>query len=356
MAYVEGALGSRRIRYAKVFLAVLALTFLVAVLFPETAHAWILDDAVNAIHDLIKGMLASIANALYTKVFEIMKAISVASPLGSDWDNVFGGGTGNAILSFATDVCNGVVKPIGCGVLTFVALVQMINISQRMDSNGTLPALKEIVILFVSLAVFTWLVNNVDTILGGLYDLLNSITKAILDYNPDFSDKWGSIEFVAADASGSYASVEYGDLFAAILGGLFAFLVSGAAFVVALVLAYARGIQLYAMMTFAPLPISFLGIDETRHWGVNFIKNFLSVCLAGAIMVFVLLSFPYLTAAVVGSDATGSIVIDIVGAADSASGGSLSAVLTALKIIAVCLMLVIALIKSGGWARDILGG
>ena len=74
-------------------------------------------------------------------------------------------------------------------------------------------------------------------------------------------------------------------------------------------------------------------------------KNFAAVCLAGIIILVLLVSFPIvlggLNAASVGAPVVDSIV------------GGLS---YALQYLAMCVLLILSLVKSGAWARDILGG
>lgn len=341
--------------HAAALAGALLLVAAAALLVPHAAaHASVVDDALEGISGMLKGMLVDFVNALFTKVFDYIKAINAAGPLGAQWDNLLDGstaapGTASSLLRTVQDICEGVVKPVGCGVLSFVVLIQLIRISGRMDANGTLPAVKEILMLAVFIAVFAWLVNNIDVLLGGVYDVLNQITRHILDYDPDFTDDLGSIAFIGADEEGGYSNVGFGDLLAALLAGILAFLVAAIAYIVSVALVYARAIQLYAMAVFAPLPCAFLGIDETRQWGVGFFKVFLSVCLANAILVFVLIAFPFALTSVMG--AAGGVNVTI-------EAGNLGAdmFVTLAKVVAVLVVLIIALAKSGSWARDVLGG
>ena len=74
-------------------------------------------------------------------------------------------------------------------------------------------------------------------------------------------------------------------------------------------------------------------------------ENFAAVCLAGVIILVLLVSFPIvlggLNAATVGVPVVDSVV------------GGLS---YALQYLAMCILLIISLVKSGSWARDVMGG
>ena len=119
-----------------------------------------------------------------------------------------------------------------------------------------------------------------------------------------------------------------------------------AAYIVALVVCWARALQLYIMAAFSPIPLSLMSLDETRQMGVGYLKNFAAVCLAGVIILVLLVSFPIvlggLNAATAG---TGTPIDSVVGGLSYA-----------LQYMAMCVLLILSLAKSGSWARDILGG
>ena len=118
------------------------------------------------------------------------------------------------------------------------------------------------------------------------------------------------------------------------------------AYVVALVVCWARALQLYVMAAFAPIPLAFLGMDATRQIGIGYLKSFGAVCIAGIVILVLLIAFPIvlggLTAA---SPGTGTPV-------DSVANG----LTYALQYLAMCVLLILSLVKSGSWARDIVSG
>lgn len=333
----------RRNRTLRSFAIVFIAIFIFCIIcFPTVALAWPWDDVLESIDNWFKGLLAGCVNGLLTGCFSMVKEMGASSPLTADWNNLLAGNAsgGSTLLQYASDISNGIVKPIGCGVLTFVVLIQLIKISGRMDSNGTLPAIKEILTLFVTIAIFIWLINHIDELCAGIYQLVNGISKAFLKYSSGGTD--AELKIITPE---SYSDVSYADLFAAILMSIFAYVIAMGAYVVALALSYARAIQLYVMAAFSPLPASFLGIDETRQWGVNFFKNFVAVALAGSIMLFTLLAFPFILGAIVGTQST-----------EFTWSNTSGFLITVLKMLSVDVVLLIGLIKSGAWAKDILGG
>lgn len=329
-------------RETAILFGVLALTCAFALcLIPSPAHASIFGDLLG-LDDWIKGLFCGMVNSLFTWVFSILKSISATDLLTGSWQDLFGGNT-NVIYRFATDICNGIVKPIGATILAFVMLVQLVQISSKMDQQGgTFPTVREVLVLAVFYTIFVFLIGNADKLCELLYDILNNISTYIANYQPGWTADISSVAFVEPEDIGS---VTVGDFLVALIVTLFTFLAAIIAYVVAILMAYARAIQLYLYMTFSPIPLALMGFDGTRQMGVGFLKGFASVCIAGSIMLFVLIAFPFIVVSVVDFG-----VMDAMGVL------GLSAILNLLKVLAVCLLLIFALIKSGSTARDILGG
>jgi hypothetical protein len=139
-------------------------------------------------------------------------------------------------------------------------------------------------------------------------------------------------------------SADPGAAFVSLLMAVVFYLISCVAWIVSMFVAYARAIQIYVMTAFSPLPYALLGFDETRSWGVGYIKMFLSLCFAGAIMIILLFVYPMILAGIFGAGSSGAIAINGAEAFDI------------LKLLVVSILLIISLAKSGAWARDIFGG
>lgn len=99
------------------------------------------------------------------------------------------------------------------------------------------------------------------------------------------------------------------------------------------------------MAAFSPIPLALLSEDETRQMGVGYLRNFASVCLVGVVILVLLVIFPI----VLGGLNAASAGVPVL---DSVVGG----LSYALQYLAMCILLILALVKSGGWARDVMGG
>ena len=323
--------------------AVAAVSFIsltvLALLFPHTAHAMPWDDWLNDVGNNLTQwvkdsfLVPSIENML-SMAAGMLQNITTDNLLTGNFKSLFATGSqADAVWGIINKVHQSLVVPVGHSLLAAAVLVQLVKISQKVDATATLPAVKEIVILVVFFVVFTYMINHGPQICEGIYNVFNDIAKNIS----------GDQEIKDAVTLGDTSTVDIGFLVAMLLVSVLVLLSTLFTAVIAYVVAAARAIQLYVMAVFSPIPIALLGFEETRSMGINFFKNFAAVCLAGSILVLLIAIFPVIYTAFVGSG--GNLVNG-----DGIITGFL------VKSIGIPVLFMIAMVKSGSWARDILGG
>ena len=245
--------------------AFLLMTCLLAV--PDLAWAGIAED-INA---WICGVLRDCCNWIFESQVSVLSSIGVDGVLSAGFEQMLGNAGTVTMYSVARGVWEVAILPIGCGVLSFVFTVQLIKISQKMDGNASMPGVKEVVFLLVFFAVFLFIIQNSFDIMQSIYE----VTKLAIDRVAGMFGAGGAVDLSQV----SIATTE--DDVAALIGmiviALISWLVVLVAYIVALVVCWARAIQLYIMAAFAPIPLSLMALDETRPMGVNYIKNFVSV-------------------------------------------------------------------------------
>lgn len=325
---------SSDIRFQTTF-AVAMLSCAALFCFPDLAFGSIADD-INA---WLCGVLRDTCNWIFAAQVNVLKSIGYDGVLSAAFDQMLGTAGTVTMYSVVRQVWQVAILPIGCGVLSFVFTVKLIKISQRMDGNAAMPGVKEVVFLLVFFAVFLFLIQNSFDLMQSIY----AVTKLAIDRIVGAAGDGSAIDLATVSI------VTTDDDVAALVGMLVVALVSWLvvliAYVSALVVSWARAIQLYVMAAFSPIPLALMSLEETRQAGVGFLKNFVAVCLAGVIILVLLICFPIvlggLDAAMPGVPVIDSIV------------GGLS---YALQYLAMCILLVLALVKSGAWARDVMGG
>lgn len=232
------------------------------------------------------------------------------------------------------------ILPIGCGVLSLVFTIKLIQISQHMDGTQSLPGVKEVVFLLVFFAVFLFLIQNSFELMKAIY----AVVGLAIDRVIGMFGTGGAIDLTGASIV--TADDDIPALVAMLVVSLISWLVVLIAYIVALVVCWARALQLYVMAAFAPIPMSLMALDDTRQIGIGYLKNFTAVCLAGLIILILLIAFPIILGSLVAaSPGTGTPIDGVVGGLSYA-----------LQYLAMCILLILSLVKSGTWARDIISG
>ena len=321
-------------RFTAAFAATLAI-LVAALAVPVPAYA----DIGADINSWLCGVLRDTCNWIFNSQVSVLSSIGTGGVLSADFTQMLG----NSGTVTMYDVTHGVwevaILPIGCGVLSFVFTVQLIKISQRMDGNAAIPGVKEVVFLLVFFAVFLFLIQNSFELMRSIYE----VCRLAIDRTAGLFSSGSQLSLQAVSIT---TDDDVAALLAMLVVALVSWLVVIVAYVVALVVSWARALQIYVMAAFSPIPLSLMSLDETRQMGVGYLKNFAAVCLAGVIILVLLVSFPIvlggLNAATAG---TGTPIDSVVGGLSYA-----------LQYMAMCVLLIFSLAKSGSWARDILGG
>lgn len=313
------------------------LLFATLMLVPASpAYASIADD-VNA---WLAGLLRDACNWMFTNQVAVLSSIGYEGIIGADFSQMLTTAGDVSMYDIARGVWDAAVLPIGCGVLGLVFTVKLIQISQRMDGNASFPGVKEVVFLLVFFAVFLFLIQNSFDLMASIYE----VCGLAIDRVEALFGAGGALDL--PEVSVVTTDDDIPSLIAMLVVSLISWVVVLAAYVVALVVCWARALQLYIMAAFAPIPLAFLGMDATRQIGLGYLKSFGAVCIAGVIILVLLISFPLVLGGLTGANpGTGT-------PADAIANG----LTYALQYLAMCVLLILALVKSGSWARDIVSG
>jgi hypothetical protein len=278
------------------------------------------NDTISSISNVVN-VIADIGewpNMLMSAANDNLKTIN-SGQLTNDFGNLFG--TNSQAYEFVKVAKDTVVNFAAYSVLAIIFLVQTVKIANKFEQNGVMPEFKEIIFLFVGLMIFKFIIDNSLDFCNEIYTGFVGLDQQLQNHL-SFSDPGSIFPSFAAD-KGSYIT----NLFI----GIIAFFVSLIAEVVSYFSVFARAIQIYLFTIFAPIPLAMLGADETRQFGVGFIKNYVALCLAGTIMVISILFFPLMVGAI------------------GNNGGNVA------EALGICCVFVASLGKAGSWAKEILG-
>ena len=323
------------------FVLAFAGTFLILsslMLFPDFAFASIADD----INKWLCGVLRDCCNWIFANQINMLKSIGYDGILAAGFDSMLGTAGNTTMYSLVHGVWQVAILPIGCGVLGFVFTIKLIQISQKMDGNASLPGVKEVVFLLVFFAVFLFLIQNSFDLMASIY----SITKLAIERVINMFGTGGAIDLNAVSI------VTTDDDVAALVAMLIVALISWVVVLVAyivrsfLFLGASPSSSTSMSASFSPHTLALMGTEDTRQIGIGYVKNFVAVCLAGIIILVLLISFP--------------IILGGLNAANPGTGtpidGIANGLTYALQYLAMCILLILSLVKSGAWARDVMGG
>jgi hypothetical protein len=302
----------------------------------QSAYASIADD----VNSWLCGVLRDSCNWMFTNQVKVLESIGYDGIIGADFADMLTTSGSVSMYDIAHGVWNAAILPIGCGVLSLVFTIKLIQISQRMDGSGSLPGVKEVVFLLVFFAVFLFLIQNSFELMEAIYGVVGlAVDRTLALFGSGGAMDLSAVNVVTAED-------DVAALVAMLLVAVISWVVVLAAYIVALVVCWARALQLYVMAAFSPIPLSLMALDDTRQIGIGYLKNFTAVCLAGLIILILLIAFPLILGGLTGASTGTGTPVD----------GIATGLTYALQYLAMCILLILSLVKSGAWARDIVSG
>ena len=297
-------------------------------------------DIAGDVNDWLCGLLRDCCNWMFKAQTGVLGSIGANGILSADFAHMLTSSSDLTMHDVARGVWQVAILPIGCGVLGLVFTLKLIEISQRMDGSQSLPGVKEVVFLLVFFAVFLFLIQNSFELMEAVY----AVVGLAIDRTMSLFGSGGAIDLSAVSVVTEDDDVPA--LIALLLVSVISWVVVLGAYIVALVVCWARAIQLYVMAAFGPIPLSLMALDDTRQIGIGYLKNFTAVCLAGLIILILLVAFPLILGGLTGASTSTGTPID----------GIATGLTYALQYLAMCVLLILSLVKSWAWARDIMGG
>lgn len=333
---------------------ILLIAVSVTLLFPQPVHAAPFWEVGTNLKNMVCEWLLDMSCWGFNLYNDIAMKIGSSDMLSAPFDSLLGVST----YELTKTIHQTAVIPIAESILALFMLVQLVKISQRIDATATLPAVKDIVFLAVVYVLIHWFIVNSLDIMQAIYKI------AVDNIIPEIGTAQSNTGFFNGELTisnipdSTWDELTIGGCFLTLCASILSVIGGVVAYMVAFIVAYARAWQIYAMAAFSSIPIALLGFDETRQMGIGFLKNFAAAVLAGAVMMFLLVIYPLaLSTMTTASGVTGgaSILFLISIPAGGTASLASASVLILLEFLAITFLLIIALIKSGAWAKEILG-
>lgn len=286
-----------------------------------------IDAATGAISDILRDG----CNTLLTFAVSVMHWSSDLGMLTSTFENLIPGAE-----SVIRGIHETVAVPVANIVLMIFLVVGLVKVVSKAGTHETAIDPLSLCLVFVVFAFMKAIIDSSFDLMVLGYNLVKILIVGTKDYG--FSSSELTVQGIPEDVQGE------GWLLAALIICLIIVLVSllcaGVTYGVVLV----RSVQIYVYTAFSSIPLAFFVSESSRSIATRFLKSYVAVLGAGAIMTLLLV----LQAAIVGqASAAGTAITDF----DSGVAFLAEITLSMLAHIAFAF----CMLKSGSWARDFMG-
>ena len=271
-------------------------------------------------------IIAPWAEALFETSAGILFTLASSDLLTKPFDALFGQNTW--VYQAIVTINQTIAQPTAHSVLAMMIMVQIFSIARRASSGDVLPGFKDIAIIVIFFVCFSWAINH-------SMDICNAIYTA-------FVDMITQVQSIATGGTtGALPDIDAGNggmMGVKLIIGLMLLIAGIVAYVATTAMLLARSLQIYVMAMFSPIPLALLGSDLTRSMGIGFLKNFVAACLAGVIIMLLILLYPALYSGILS---------------DAFSLGE--GMMGCIALLALPTLMTMGMAKSGSWAKELLG-
>ena len=209
-----------------------------------------------------------------------------------------------AVFSMIRNISESVILPIAGMVLTFIACYELIEmITQHNNMAQFEPAL--IMRWIFKTAVSVWLISNTFDIVMAVFDITQKVvsdSSGIIAGNTRVNDIGLSM------LQSSLMQMDVGPLFGLFLQSFFIGITMRILSIVIFVIVYGRMIEIYCMVSLAPIPMATFGNHEQSHMGQNYLKCLFALGFQGFLILICVAIYAVLIQSVaISGDAINSI-------------------------------------------------
>lgn len=190
-----------------------------------------------------------------------------------------------------------IVMPAATLILVVLFMLELVRIGMRTDGDGETFA-KTAFFTLVKFVMLKLIFESTHVVMQGIYALFaemasqaNTITAVTTGVGSD-------------QLNGFLTSVDDMDWLGQtvlIIFMLLAWLVNKGAMIAALALVVVRFVKLYIFAAFAPAPIAMFATQETRTFGVGFLRNYAAIVLQALVLVLAFAIYQTVTSTWAGS-------------------------------------------------------
>jgi hypothetical protein len=240
----------------------------------------------------------------------------------------------DSVYPIVYDIHHLAVIPLAEIVLTVCFVVALLKHFTSVSAHDTGPDLMRVFMTFCMFALARILIECSFELMMAAYEYGARLTEQVLDIGTNTAVATGALGHVDDNVS------DIGQLAFMSLASIIAWLAVIVVYLIAQMSVFGRAIQLYVFTALAPLPLAGALSEVTRPATTAFIKHYIALVLSGAILalLFVMMS------------AAAGAMIQM--PQDPSSANWLVELLTSIGIL---IAFGIAMLRSGAWAKEIVG-
>ena len=260
-----------------------------------------METVLKAISDWIKSLLTAAIMSNLSGLFDDVNTQvgSIAQQVGTKPSNFE-----PRVFAMIEALSRNVVLPIAGIILTFVAcyeLIQMITEHNNMANFEPVLLMKWI----FKTAISVWMISNTFDIIMAVFDVTQQVvanSSGIISGNTRVNDIGLSM------LQSSMMQMDVGPLFGLFLQSFFIGITMRILSIVIFVIVYGRMIEIYCMVSLAPIPMATWGNHEQSHMGQNYLKCLFALGFQGfLILICVAIYAVLIQSVVISGDAINSI-------------------------------------------------
>ncbi len=260
-----------------------------------------METVLKAIADWIKGILTAGIMSNLSGLFDDVNTQvgNIAQQVGTKPSNFE-----PRVFAMIEALSRNVVLPIAGIILTFIACYELIEmITQHNNMAQFEPAL--IMRWIFKTAVSVWFISNTFDIVMAVFDLTQKVvsdSSGIIAGNTRVNDIGLSM------LEASLMQMDVGPLFGLFLQSFFIGITMRILSIIIFVIVYGRMIEIYCMVSLAPIPMATWGNHEQSHMGQNYLRCLFALGFQGFLILICVAIYAVLIQSVaISGDAINSI-------------------------------------------------
>ena len=237
-----------------------------------------METVLKAISDWIKSLLTAAIMSNLSGLFDDVNTQvgNIAQQVGTKPSNFE-----PRVFAMIEALSRNVVLPIAGVILTFIACYELIEmITQHNNMAQFEPALLMKWIFKTSISV--WMISNTFDIIMAVFDVTQQVvanSSGIISGNTRVNDIGLSM------LQSSMMQMDVGPLFGLFLQSFFIGITMRILSIVIFVIVYGRMIEIYMMVSLAPVPMATWGNHEQSHVGQNYLRSLFALGFQGFLIL-----------------------------------------------------------------------